>query len=245
MVVELNQKYHIEDVDLESIEKFQVEKLRPIYKLAKTDPNQAKKMTINLMFDSDGYEEQMCQSISNLSDEESLGSKERRGKNGRKSDGGIRVVYKDKEQQLIHMEIKSPSVVSEDELYHVDFVKLSNLMKDELDLIISNKCLDDIPVFGILIGGYKATVFAMDLVYTKIYRLYEIGTFLFPHNTHDLNRLDDLFDTMIKLDVLSKKSVRSCLNSFKLTTPPNSPSSRQHLRVRSFGSPQKSSPPHV
>lgn len=55
----------------------------------------------------------------------------------------------------------------------------------------------------------------MDLVYTKIYRLFEIGSFLIPHNPKDLNRLDDVFDTMVKLNVMSVSlSYTKCIMAF-------------------------------
>lgn len=86
-------------------------------------------------------------------DEESEGSKERRGIYGRKSDGGLKVVYKDHEQQVLHMEIKSPNVVSEDQTHHPDFTKLGNLMKDEVDLMLKKDFPEDTPVFNVLVGG--------------------------------------------------------------------------------------------
>ncbi len=42
----------------------------------------------------------------------------------------------------------------------------------------------------------------MDLVYTKVYRLFEIGSFFFPRNAQGLNRLDDVFDIMTKLNAI-------------------------------------------
>lgn len=51
------------------------------------------------------------------------------------------------------MEIKNPSVVSEDQVHHPDFTKLENLMKDEVDLKLKRDFPEDIPVFRILVGG--------------------------------------------------------------------------------------------
>ncbi|KAG0890734.1 hypothetical protein G6F34_012273 [Rhizopus arrhizus] len=131
-------------------------------------------------------------------DEHSEGSKERRGEHGRIPDGGLKVVYKEYEQQILLMEIKSPKVINEDRIYHPDFTKLANLMKDEVDLMLNKDFPEDTPVFGVLLEGHYGRVLVMDLVYTKIHRLFEIGSFLLPHNTKDLNRLDDVFDTMVK-----------------------------------------------
>lgn len=51
------------------------------------------------------------------------------------------------------MEIKNPSVVPEDQVFHPDFTKLGNLMKDEVDLMLQRDFPKDTPVFGILVGG--------------------------------------------------------------------------------------------
>ncbi|ORE00911.1 hypothetical protein BCV72DRAFT_339771 [Rhizopus microsporus var. microsporus] len=194
MIQELEEKYDVgEEVDLDELDKFEVEKLRKIYKLAKKDIKKAKCMANNLMFDEEGAKEKMCQSIVNFlnehgsppspryneglfikkfvtpllspflrenkylkqfgNDDESEGSKERRGVYGRISDGSLKVVYKEHGQQILQMEIKSPKIVSEDQIHHPDFTKLANLMKDEVDLMLKKDFPEDTPVFGILIGG--------------------------------------------------------------------------------------------
>ncbi|KAI8970493.1 hypothetical protein BDF20DRAFT_891656 [Mycotypha africana] len=231
------------------------------------------------MFDVEGMEEKMCQSIVNFlneccfpfssrfkedifnkkvvtpllspflrenkylkqfgNDDESNGSKGRRGTHGRKSDGGLKVVYKEHEQHILHIEVKSPTVISEDQVHHPDFTKLANLMKDEVDLMLKRNFPEDTPVFGILVGGYHATVYVMDLMHTKVYRLFEIGSFFFPHNALDLNRLDDMFDTMIKVNVLMSKSVKRCLKAFRSKSSSGSVPTRRQLYVESFGSPER------
>ncbi|KAI8346781.1 hypothetical protein BD560DRAFT_314320, partial [Blakeslea trispora] len=62
-------------------------------------------------------------------DEESVRSNERKGNHGRKPDDGLRVVFKEHQQHIMHMKIKSQSVVLEDQVHHVGFAKLTNLMK--------------------------------------------------------------------------------------------------------------------
>ncbi|KAG1137338.1 hypothetical protein G6F38_011386 [Rhizopus arrhizus] len=267
MIQELADKYGIgEVVNLDDLENFQVQKLRKIYKLAKWDSEKARKLANNLMYDEEGFNEMLCQSIINFltehsaplspsynedmftkkfitpllspflketkyfklfgNDEHSEGSKERRGKHGRIPDGGLKVVYKEHEQQILLMEIKSPKVINEDRIYHPDFTKLANLMKDEVDLMLSKDFPEDTPVFGVLLGGHYGRVFVMDLVYTKIYRLFEIGSFLLPHNTKDLNRLDDVFDTMVKLNVLMGDSAAKCLKVLQTKSSPVTPPRR-------------------
>ncbi|RCH78317.1 hypothetical protein CU098_006984, partial [Rhizopus stolonifer] len=88
-----------------------------------------------------------------LCDEESLGSKLRKGKFGRKSENPYKVVRKQKQQQILHIEIKSSTVINEDYLQHPDFVKLCKMLKDELNRLICLNFTDNISVIGILIGG--------------------------------------------------------------------------------------------
>ncbi|KAI9263862.1 hypothetical protein EDC94DRAFT_583868 [Helicostylum pulchrum] len=109
-------------------------------------------------------------------DEESSGSRSRKKKkNGRRSNGGLEVVYKDNSHQIFHYEVRSPKIMTEDNIYHPDFLKLCNLMKDEIDHLLKKNCSQEIPIFGDLVGGHKITVYAMDLVYTNIYRLHIVG----------------------------------------------------------------------
>lgn len=83
-----------------------------------------------------------------------MGSKERRDKHGIKSDDGTKVFYKEHQQQVLHIEIKSPSVVSEDNDYHIDFVKFGNIMKDEIDVLLNVGFDSDVFMLGLLIIGW-------------------------------------------------------------------------------------------
>lgn len=86
-------------------------------------------------------------------DEVAEGSKDRRGTYGRNSDGGLKVVYRSEEQQVLHIEIKSPSVVLEDQVYHPDFARLAKIMKDQINRMLKKDFAEDILVFGIVVGG--------------------------------------------------------------------------------------------
>ncbi|ORE11383.1 hypothetical protein BCV72DRAFT_332227 [Rhizopus microsporus var. microsporus] len=175
------------------------------------------------------------------SDEEALGSKTRKGGLGRKSNGGYKVIYNDYEQQIIHVEVKGPKIVTEDHIYHPDFTKLCNLLKDEIDHLLWKDCPTEIPVFGMLISEHKASVYAMDLVYTHTYRLFEIGEFLIPHSNLDLSRLDQCFNVLITLKELVDKSSKQCLEFLMKAATPGTPPARRQLYVKSFRSPQKKS----
>lgn len=140
----------------------------------------------------------------------------RREGEGLKSDYGLKTVYKDFEHHLLHVEIKGSNYIKDNNAHHPDFLKLCNILKDEIDLLLIEDCHEEIPVFGILIGGeikkkvsvkwilltwYGATIYVMDLVYTHLYRLYEIGPFHIPCSINDLSRLDRAFDSLVTLMV--------------------------------------------
>lgn len=63
------------------------------------------------------------------------------------SDAGYQIVQRQIKHQLLHIEIKNPSVVDNDWIYHTDFVKLGNLMKDKADFFsLKPDCLNkDLP----------------------------------------------------------------------------------------------------
>ncbi|PHZ11173.1 uncharacterized protein RHIMIDRAFT_238616 [Rhizopus microsporus ATCC 52813] len=171
------------------------------------------------------------------SDEEALGSKARKGGLGRKSNGRYKVIYNDYEQQIIHAEVKGPKVITEDRIYHPDFTKLCNLLKDEFDYLLSKDCPTEISDFGMLIGGHRASVYAMDLVYTHIYRLFEFGEFLIPRSNLDLNRLDQCFNVLITLKEFVDKSSKQCLEFLMKAATSGTPPAQRQLYVKSFRSP--------
>jgi hypothetical protein len=62
-------------------------------------------------------------------------------------------MYKDLEQRFLHIKFKVPKAMDEDDIYHPDFVKLANMMKDKINCMLLKDCLDEIPVYSILIGS--------------------------------------------------------------------------------------------
>lgn len=43
--------------------------------------------------------------------------------------------------------------MTEDNIYHPDFLKLCNLMKDEINHLLKKNCSQEIPIFGDQVGG--------------------------------------------------------------------------------------------
>lgn len=85
--------------------------------------------------------------------EESIGSKERRGVYGRIPDYTVSVNVDSKKQAIFVSEIKSPEYMdSLTDDSQSDFVKMINVMKDEVDLM---KLDDKRTMYGLLVEGKK------------------------------------------------------------------------------------------
>ena len=56
-------------------------------------------------------------------------------------------------------------MVTEDHIYQPDFTKLCNLLKDEIDHLLSKDCPNEIPVFGMLIRDYQTVGEIQSLFY--------------------------------------------------------------------------------
>jgi hypothetical protein len=92
-------------------------------------------------------------------DEKSLGSKERRSSIGRKFEGGSKVVYKNYEQQSLHIEINILNVASEDWPTHPAFIKLLNILKDEIDRMML--VLNDLKKYSCLVSSLEVSLNAL------------------------------------------------------------------------------------
>ncbi|CAG8615612.1 3360_t:CDS:10, partial [Acaulospora morrowiae] len=70
---------------------------------------------------------------------------------------------------------------------NVDLVDLGVLMKDSLDNMYNEKCLElDMAVFGIHVFGYNVRIYVMDLSYDAVYRMYLMGEFEMPKSNISL-----------------------------------------------------------
>ncbi|KAI7848155.1 hypothetical protein BDC45DRAFT_323126 [Circinella umbellata] len=79
-------------------------------------------------------------------------------------------------QRLLIAEIKPPHKVRTGS--RPDFIKLAIQMKDSIDKMINDGVDDpEITVSGLLIEGFRCTLFVMDLKYQKIYRLIPLQVF--------------------------------------------------------------------
>ncbi|KAI9485762.1 MAG: hypothetical protein EXX96DRAFT_534094 [Benjaminiella poitrasii] len=227
MIKELKEKYVV-DIDFKELDKFQD---------AANNTKKALKAANEIKFNHENYQEMMGSALYNIN--ESRGSRIRREGEGLKSDCGLKIAYKDFKYHLLHVEIKGSNCIKDSSAHHPNFLKLFNILKDEIDLLLMEDCLEEIRVFGILIGSYSATVYVMDLGYTHLYRLYEIGSFHIPCSITDLSRLDCAFDSLITLMELYNKSSGQCLEFMKKEMYTRHSPRRRSLSIKSFRSPQK------
>lgn len=98
----------------------------------------------------------------NSGTDESLGSKLRRGKYGRIPDLSVRLdLDDDNKVMLFACEIKTPehmNTIKPEEHESPDFIKLCNIMKDELDFMNSPEIA---PIYGLLVEGNEQNVIHM------------------------------------------------------------------------------------
>ncbi|CAO3660894.1 unnamed protein product [Rhizopus stolonifer] len=74
------------------------------------------------------------------------------------------------------IEVKKPGKISNGHL-ETDLVKLGKEMKLALDKLIEKKVKNP-EIIALLVEGYKATAFKMDLRYNGQYRMIELNSFL-------------------------------------------------------------------
>ncbi|KAG2208254.1 hypothetical protein INT47_006109 [Mucor saturninus] len=81
------------------------------------------------------------------------------------------------------------------------FIKLMNLVKDELDFTagLDNKSRI---VYSRLAQGDLCHMFAMDFMYHKTYRVIMLDQFNLPIDIHDVQRLDSCYGAMLRLESL-------------------------------------------
>ncbi|CAG8621387.1 10891_t:CDS:10, partial [Diversispora eburnea] len=105
---------------------------------------------------------------------------------GHKPDFIITVNKRNGKFELVFGLFKSP-YKSSSHYANVDLVDLGVLMKDSLDNMYKEKCIElDMAVFGIHAFGFNVRIYAMDLLYDAVYRMYLIGEFELPKSNISL-----------------------------------------------------------
>ncbi|KAI8146886.1 hypothetical protein BJV82DRAFT_596837 [Fennellomyces sp. T-0311] len=107
-------------------------------------------------------------------------------------------------QGLLIVEIKPPHKVKNGS--RPDLVKLGNEMKDALDKMVKDGIDDkEITVIGVLIEGFRCTIFVMDLMYQATYRLIPLSIFYLPRDRHDFDCLGNTFEALVTMRVSKLK----------------------------------------
>ncbi|CAG8598830.1 4188_t:CDS:10, partial [Funneliformis mosseae] len=105
---------------------------------------------------------------------------------GHKPDFTITVNKRSGKFEVVFGLFKSPCK-SSCHFANVDLVDLGVLMKDSLDNMYKEKRIElDMAVFGIHAFGYNVRVYAMDLSYGAVYRMYLMGEFELPKSNISL-----------------------------------------------------------
>lgn len=108
--------------------------------------------------------------LNSRSTDESVGSKERRGKYGRIPDLSLLVQYDSHTALPFVCEVKSPShmqnLSSTTDVQNPDFIKLANIMKDELDHM---HFIEDKVIYGLLIEGIYEIRMCLRSTYVNFY----------------------------------------------------------------------------
>ncbi|KAG2215407.1 hypothetical protein INT45_010427 [Circinella minor] len=119
------------------------------------------------------------------------------------------------EQGLLIVEIKPFEKVKNGS--RPDFIKLANEMKDAIDKMVKDGMDDEnITVLGVLIEGFKCTLFVMDLMYqATTYRLVLLSVFYIPRDRHDLYVLLSSYEALATMRKMTYSNARRCYAFYK------------------------------
>ncbi|KAI9493185.1 hypothetical protein BDB00DRAFT_788228 [Zychaea mexicana] len=113
-------------------------------------------------------------------------------------------------QRLLIAEIKPPHKVRTGS--RPDLIKLALQMKDSIDKMINDGVDDpEITVSGLLIEGFRCTLFVMDLKYQKIYRFIPLQVFYIPRDRHDFGVLLHSFKALSTMERMVSENAELCL----------------------------------
>ncbi|CEP16558.1 hypothetical protein [Parasitella parasitica] len=177
------------------------------------------------------------------SSDPSIGSKERRGSHGRVPDLSLLVKYDEHIAMPFLCEVKTPSHMqglNPKDVQDPDFIKLANIMKDELDQM---DMIEEKEVYGLLVEGFKCQLFVLDHCFYKVYRFFMIDQFYLPRDLFDLHALVPCFRRLDSLEVRIKHLTNKILDDFSLLPEEGviSPNRRPtNQKLVSFLSPHRS-----
>ncbi|CAI2192878.1 13904_t:CDS:2, partial [Funneliformis geosporum] len=114
---------------------------------------------------------------------------------------------------------KSP-IKANSQLINVDLVDLGVLMKDSLDNIYNKGVELEMVVFGIHSFGYNIRIYAMDLSYDGIYRMFLLGEYELPRSNISLGLVEFVLYEIVNLKRLIGEFIEK-LPLYRLTNTNN------------------------
>ncbi|CAJ0627411.1 7427_t:CDS:2 [Entrophospora sp. SA101] len=132
---------------------------------------------------------------------------------------------------------KSPSK-GNSQLVNVDLVDLGVLMKDSLDDIYGKGVELEMVVFGIHSFGYNIRIYAMDLSYDGVYRMFLLGEFELPRSNLSLCLVEVILYEIVNL---KKNLLRGFHPMYPTITNNNekTPSKKIMMMRKTLATPQK------
>ncbi|KAI9497240.1 hypothetical protein BDB00DRAFT_805634, partial [Zychaea mexicana] len=114
-------------------------------------------------------------------------------------------------QGLLIVEIKPPHKVRTGS--RPDLVKLANEMKDSLDKMVQDGVDNPkITILGLLVEGFRCTLFVMDLKYQAVYRLIPLAVFYIPRDLHDFDVLSSSFEALVTMRQMVSANANLCFD---------------------------------
>ncbi|RUP47319.1 hypothetical protein BC936DRAFT_145863 [Jimgerdemannia flammicorona] len=134
---------------------------------------------------------------------------------GRKPDFSVFTSVKSKKEFLFVAEIKSPKHRGRSDLLD-DKAKLGNEMKDSLDMMIDDGIEnDDVIICGLLVQGFRYSVYTIDLKYDGVYRMALLGQFFLPRDNHDFWGLANAIQILMKAKIIVTHTCEICVKGLR------------------------------
>ncbi|CAG8628478.1 4542_t:CDS:10 [Ambispora gerdemannii] len=123
---------------------------------------------------------------------------------------------------------------------NVDLVDLGVLMKDSLDNMYKEKCIElEMAVFGIHAFGYNVRIYAMDLPYDAVYRMYLIGEFELPKSNISLCLVENALHEVGSLKNFVEEYIKRLPSHITNNENTKTPTEKMRMTRRTVATPCK------
>jgi len=118
-------------------------------------------------------------------------------------------------EYLLTVEVKSPRH-HKNSVLDDDTVKIGNEMKDALDKMIDDGIESkDVTICGLLVQGFRCSMFIMDLRYDAIYRMVLLGCFYLPRDHYDFGVLLRAIEVLMQAQAIVVRTAKICVESIR------------------------------